>query len=114
MVQNTCGACISTTPNSTSRQKRTDTRIWECESPFGESDFCVDINLSGKIGLSAFSYIVRDPRTRGIPLVLETPSEDDPGVAGVWAVEVGALHDLAEDTQTGSTPAHASEGTSLR
>jgi hypothetical protein len=50
------------------------------------------------IGLRAFEYIVRDTRTRDIPLILETPSEDDAGVVGVWAEEINVLHELAEDT----------------
>ncbi|KAH7100546.1 xylose isomerase-like protein [Auriculariales sp. MPI-PUGE-AT-0066] len=53
----------------------------------------------GKIGLRAFSFIANDTRMRNIPLILETPCEDDTGPNGVWAVEVAALYEMAADTQ---------------
>lgn len=55
----------------------------------------------GKIGLRMFSYIVADARMRDIPLVLETPCDDDTGTDGVWAVEIAALNQLASDAKAG-------------
>ncbi|EJD35058.1 AP endonuclease [Auricularia subglabra TFB-10046 SS5] len=52
----------------------------------------------GKLGLRAFAHVMRDARARGVPLVLETPNEDDPGV---WAVELGVLHELVGDAGEG-------------
>ena len=45
----------------------------------------------GHLGLEAFRLIMNDPRLRGLPLVLETPSGDDPSV---WAREIALLHSL--------------------
>jgi hypothetical protein len=59
---------------------------------------------SGKIGLEAFSYIVEDARTRNIPLVLETPCDEDAGHDTVWAVEVASLYELAADTSATTAP----------
>ncbi|KAG2019584.1 endonuclease IV [Coprinopsis cinerea AmutBmut pab1-1] len=47
----------------------------------------------GTIGLASFSYILADPRTRGIPMVLETPSFEKP--REVWGVEVEVLNLLS-------------------
>lgn len=55
---------------------------------------------SGELGLAAFAHILADPRTRGLPLVLETPAYDEPGRLGeqgmeVWRKEVEVLNRLA-------------------
>lgn len=42
----------------------------------------------GTIGIDAFSFIMRDARFDGIPLVLETPNES------IWADEIKLLHSL--------------------
>ncbi|KIY69167.1 AP endonuclease [Cylindrobasidium torrendii FP15055 ss-10] len=42
----------------------------------------------GHIGFAAFRHIVSDVRTQGIPIVLETPSLEDPEV---WATEIEML-----------------------
>ncbi|VDB83335.1 unnamed protein product [Peniophora sp. CBMAI 1063] len=51
----------------------------------------------GKIGLDAFSHIVSDPRTRDIPLILETPSHESKDGA-VWRAEIAALHAFVPDS----------------
>ncbi|KZV90460.1 AP endonuclease [Exidia glandulosa HHB12029] len=51
----------------------------------------------GKLGLKTFEHIVRDPRTQGIPLVLETPCDDEVDLGSVWRVELGVLNQLAAD-----------------
>jgi len=47
----------------------------------------------GKIALSAFGYIMRDPRLKRIPLILETPINDD---CDVWQTEIEVLNGLSE------------------
>ncbi|TEB21425.1 AP endonuclease [Coprinellus micaceus] len=47
----------------------------------------------GTLGLPAFRAILTDPRTRDIPLILETPSFERP--KEVWGVEVGVLNALS-------------------
>jgi AP endonuclease-1 len=44
--------------------------------------------------LSTFAHILRDPRTQGIPLVVETPNFDDD--RAVWTGEVRVLNALSE------------------
>ena len=50
----------------------------------------------GKIGTAAFGWLLRDPRSRGVPLILETPqatpevAEDD-GAADPWDARMVAL-----------------------
>lgn len=39
----------------------------------------------GHISLATFGYLMRDPRLRNIPLILETPTDDDPAV---WRKEI--------------------------
>ena len=62
----------------------------------------------GHLGLRTFAHILSDPRTRDIPLILETPAYDVPtssGAArdrlakegmGVWRTEVSVLNRLSE------------------
>ncbi|KAF9040461.1 AP endonuclease [Hymenopellis radicata] len=50
----------------------------------------------GHIGLSAFRHILADPRVQDIPLVLETPSFEEPEV---WATEIEALQAKCEDEE---------------
>ncbi|TFY61767.1 hypothetical protein EVG20_g6931 [Dentipellis fragilis] len=47
----------------------------------------------GTLSLQAFAHVLSDPRTRGIPLILETPMH---GGEGMWPSEVRALHMLAQ------------------
>ena len=60
--------------------------------------------FSGELGLATFAHILADPRTRGLPLVLETPAYDEPGPGAarlgkegmdVWRKEVEVLNRLA-------------------
>ena len=51
----------------------------------------------GEVGLEAFSHIVSDPRTRNIPLILETPSHECKD-GEVWRAEIAALHTLVLDS----------------
>ncbi|EPS98992.1 hypothetical protein FOMPIDRAFT_136203 [Fomitopsis schrenkii] len=64
----------------------------------------------GELGLAAFAHIVADPRTRGLPLVLETPAYDEPGPSAarlgkqgmdVWRKEVEVLNRLAGEEGVG-------------
>lgn len=59
---------------------------------------------SGELGLTTFAHILADPRTRDLPLVLETPAYDEPGSGAarlgeqgmqVWRKEVEVLNRLA-------------------
>lgn len=45
----------------------------------------------GHLGLEAFRLVMNDARLQGLPLVLETPTGDDPSV---WAREITLLHSL--------------------
>ncbi len=45
----------------------------------------------GEIGLAAFRFLMRDPRLSGIPLILETPTFEEPDV---WAREIKLLYEL--------------------
>ncbi|TEB21887.1 AP endonuclease [Coprinellus micaceus] len=56
----------------------------------------------GTLGLPAFRAILTDPRTRDIPLILETPSFERP--REVWGVEVGVLNALSVLGPASSTP----------
>jgi AP endonuclease-1 len=47
---------------------------------------------SGHIGLPAFHNILTDTRIQGIPLILETPSFENPEV---WATEIETLNKLS-------------------
>ncbi|KAH6886687.1 xylose isomerase-like protein, partial [Coprinopsis sp. MPI-PUGE-AT-0042] len=46
----------------------------------------------GSLGLASFHHILNDPRTKGLPLVLETPSWERP--KEVWGTEIGVLRGL--------------------
>lgn len=46
----------------------------------------------GYIGLPAFRHILTDSRVQDIPLILETPSYENPEV---WATEIGVLNRLS-------------------
>ncbi|KAH9952040.1 AP endonuclease [Amylocystis lapponica] len=52
----------------------------------------------GHLTLSTFAHVLTDPRTKNIPLILETPVFDTPGVGGammdVWRTEVDVLNRL--------------------
>jgi deoxyribonuclease IV len=50
----------------------------------------------GKIGTAAFGWLLRDPRSRGVPLILETPQStpevaEDDGAADPWDARMVAL-----------------------
>jgi AP endonuclease-1 len=47
---------------------------------------------SGEIGLNTFSFIVHDPRMQDLPLILETPTFEQPEV---WAHEIEMLNKLS-------------------
>jgi len=53
----------------------------------------------GEIGFSTFSYIVHDPRMKNLPLILETPTFEQPEI---WAHEIEMLNKISagdvEDT----------------
>ncbi|KAI0929317.1 hypothetical protein AcW1_006294 [Taiwanofungus camphoratus] len=58
----------------------------------------------GQLGLATFARVLSDPRTRDLPLILETPAFDVPGSSGglgasggmdVWKKEVEVLNRLA-------------------
>ncbi|KAF4615673.1 hypothetical protein D9613_012513 [Agrocybe pediades] len=48
----------------------------------------------GHLGLGTFQHILRDPRTMGIPLILETPSFEQP--QEVWGSEIGVLQRVSK------------------
>jgi deoxyribonuclease-4 len=50
---------------------------------------------AGAIGLEAFRALMNDPRTRNMPLILETPNRD------AWAREVSLLYSLTSDERSG-------------
>jgi deoxyribonuclease-4 len=50
----------------------------------------------GKIGLEGFAQLVRDPRLSDIPLILETPKEDNGNETDWDRVNAETLHRLAE------------------
>ena len=53
----------------------------------------------GKIGLSAFRCIMRDPLMSGIPLILETPAPDKAlefGDLAIWVREIRLLYEIQE------------------
>lgn len=54
----------------------------------------------GYLGLGCFSAIVRDERTRDLPMILETPNE-----AAGYAAEIAALRALADGADTKETMA---------
>ncbi|KAH8824373.1 xylose isomerase-like protein [Flagelloscypha sp. PMI_526] len=54
----------------------------------------------GSLGALAFHHILRDPRTQGIPLILETPTNEH---FDVWTKEVQLLNGLSELPLEGDT-----------
>ncbi|KAH9832888.1 AP endonuclease [Rhodofomes roseus] len=55
----------------------------------------------GELGLATFAHVLSDPRTRDLPLILETPAYDEPGTSAsrlgkegmdVWRKEVEVLN----------------------
>lgn len=58
-----------------------------------------DVKCRGKIGLSAFRIIMRDPFMSGIPLILETPAPEKPlefSDLAIWAREIKLLYEIQE------------------
>ncbi|KAG2135187.1 xylose isomerase-like protein [Suillus bovinus] len=51
----------------------------------------------GHIGISTFRYIVSDPRTQDIPLILETPTFE---ATEIWTKEISALNRLSNFVDT--------------
>ena len=76
-----------------------------CALPFPSPPSHTDLGCrkrSGHLGLRAFAHVLADPRTRDIPLVLETPAFDAGASRGrpgegwdVWRAEVAVLQRLA-------------------
>ncbi|RDX47718.1 AP endonuclease [Lentinus brumalis] len=77
----------------------------------------------GHLGLRTFAHILSDPRTRDIPLILETPAYDVPTGSsaaarerlategmGVWRAEVSVLNRLSGRLTDGSGEAEEAEG----
>jgi hypothetical protein len=56
----------------------------------------------GHLKLQAFKYIVSDPRTQGIPLVLETPNFD--ADKAVWGTEISVLKRFSTRVDTRTSP----------
>ncbi|ODN77018.1 hypothetical protein L202_05564 [Cryptococcus amylolentus CBS 6039] len=51
----------------------------------------------GKIGLTAFRLLMRDPLMAGIPIVLETPAPDGPTPSdhvSIWSKEIAMLYEI--------------------
>ncbi|KAI0774657.1 xylose isomerase-like protein [Trametes elegans] len=86
----------------------------------------------GHLGLRTFAHVLADPRTRDLPLILETPAYDVPAGSsaaardrlategmGVWRAEVSVLNrlsgrDLAdEDDESGGDAANAVGGNEM-
>jgi AP endonuclease-1 len=51
------------------------------------------MNNSGHLGIGAFRNIMNDPRVQNIPLILETPSFEQP--MEVWGKEIAMLQRLS-------------------
>lgn len=49
-------------------------------------------NASGELGLGTFSYIVHDERMKDLPLILETPTFEEPEI---WAHEISLLNKVS-------------------
>lgn len=65
--------------------------INDSKGPFqSKKDLHENIGV-GYIGLEAFRVLVNDKRLEGLPMVLETPNDEDPGV---WAQEIKLLESL--------------------
>lgn len=64
-----------------------------CVLPLSSPDHgltcCIPLER-GKIGIRAFSYLMRDPRMKGLPMVLETETEE------VWPKEIEVLRRMAQ------------------
>lgn len=50
-------------------------------------------SFRGYLGLAAFRHILTDPRTQNIPLILETPSFEQP--EEVWGTEIAVLQRIS-------------------
>lgn len=59
------------------------------------------LNSSGHLELSTFTHIMTDPRIQNIPLILETPAFDGPGLKlgegmSIWQKEIDVLYQISE------------------
>lgn len=52
----------------------------------------------GYLGITTFRHILQDPRTQNIPLILETPSFEQP--LEVWGKEIEILQMMASSPET--------------
>lgn len=55
----------------------------------------------GHLGIATFRHIVSDPRTRDIPLILETPTFE---ATDIWTKEIAALNRLSDLIEDGEIP----------
>lgn len=87
--------CTWTTRRPPIIQRKIDMKISDCKFyNHGGKNQPVDLLLSrGYLGITAFRFIVQDPRTQNIPLILETPNFGQP--KEVWGKEIGILQTLA-------------------
>lgn len=90
-------------------REKTDIKTLDCKVPqskyikkISNIDFFFPYVRSsrGYLGITAFRHILQDPRTQNIPLILETPSFEQP--KEVWGKEIGILHTLTDDSETNS------------
>ena len=51
------------------------------------------VSTRGYLGLATFRHILADPRTQNIPLILETPSFEQP--EEVWGTEIAVLQRIS-------------------
>jgi AP endonuclease-1 len=52
-----------------------------------------NINFSGFLGIGAFRNLMNDPRVQNIPLILETPTFEQP--KDMWGKEIAMLQKLS-------------------
>ena len=62
-------------------------------SPSTANGFPLCFFLRGYLGLATFRHILTDPRTQNIPLILETPSFEQP--EEVWGKEIAVLQRIS-------------------
>ena len=78
-------------------------KVWHVNDSLRELGSRVDRHAGiglGKIGSSAFGFLLNDPRFRGLPMILETPKSDD-GSDDLDAANLRTLLGLIEpDTET--------------
>ena len=79
-------------------QRKIDMKILDCKLLNHEKDIkYVDLVSRGYLGINAFQHILQDPRTQNIPLILETPSFEQP--KEVWGKEIEILQTLTGNSK---------------